>query len=98
MNELSLQQCLQQIENKLGWGSSADWLNQDFQLLSDRIFEETRVRLSITTLKRVWGKVNYDSVPSISTLNTLALFLGYENWSAYRTNNPGQGTREAAEK
>ena len=84
MNELSLQQCLQQIEEKLGWGSSADWLNQDFQLLSDRIFEETRVRLSITTLKRVWGKVNYDSVPSISTLNALALFLGYENWSSYR--------------
>lgn len=84
MNELSLQQCLAQIEEKLGWGSSTDWLNQDFQLLSDRIFEETRVRLSITTLKRVWGKVNYDSVPSISTLNALALFLGYENWSSYR--------------
>lgn len=84
MNELSLQQCLQQIESKLGWGASTDWLNQDFQLLSDRIFEETRIRLSITTLKRVWGKVNYDSVPSISTLNALALFLGYENWSAYR--------------
>ena len=84
MNELSLRECLEQIEAKLGWGSPADWLNQDFQLLSDRIFEETKVRLSITTLKRVWGKVSYNSAPSISTLNTLALFLGYENWSSFR--------------
>lgn len=84
MNETCLQECLVMIEKKLGWGSSDNWLNQDFQLLSDRIFEETRVRLSITTLKRIWGKVNYDSAPSISTLNTLALFLGHENWSTFR--------------
>jgi hypothetical protein len=87
MNELCLKECLLQIEAKLGWGASKDWLNQDFQLLSDRIFEETKVRLSITTLKRVWGKVNYDSAPSISTLNTLALFLGHENWSSFKQAN-----------
>ncbi len=90
MNELSLQQCLARIEEKLGWGSSKDWLNQDFQLLSDRIFDETRVRLSITTLKRVWGKVNYDSAPSISTLNALALFLGFKTWSSFRQTVPVQ--------
>lgn len=87
MNELCLQECLLLIEAKLGWGSSKDWLNQDFQLLSDRLFEETRVRLSITTLKRVWGKVSYNSAPSISTLNALALFLGHENWSTFKQKN-----------
>ncbi|GAB5525368.1 MAG: hypothetical protein Roseis2KO_32400 [Roseivirga sp.] len=87
MNELCLQECLLLIEEKLGWGPSKDWLNQDFQLLSDQIFEETRVRLSITTLKRVWGKVSYNSAPSISTLNTLALFLGHENWSTFKQQN-----------
>ena len=30
--------------------------------------------------KRVWGKVNYNSAPSISTLNTLAQFAGFQNW------------------
>ncbi|KYG82793.1 hypothetical protein [Roseivirga echinicomitans] len=84
MNKQCLQKCLHLIEEKLGWGSSSEWLNQEFQLLSDRIFEETRVRLSISTLKRVWGRVNYDSEPSISTLNTLALFIGYENWNALK--------------
>ncbi len=95
MNELCLQDCLLLIEKKLNWGSSKDWLNQDFQLLSDRIFEETRVRLSITTLKRVWGKVSYNSAPSISTLNTLALFLGHENWSTFKQNHqPAQKHKE----
>lgn len=87
MNELCLQECLLLIEAQLGWGASKDWMNQDFQLLSDQIFEKTRVRLSITTLKRVWGKVNYTSAPSISTLNTLALFLGHENWSTFKQNH-----------
>lgn len=95
MNELCLQECLLLIEKKLNWGSSKDWLNQDFQLLSDQIFEETRIRLSITTLKRVWGKVNYNSAPSISTLNTLALFLGHENWSTFKQNHqPAPKVRE----
>ncbi|PIQ48404.1 MAG: hypothetical protein COW03_10280 [Cytophagales bacterium CG12_big_fil_rev_8_21_14_0_65_40_12] len=84
MNKQCLQECLRLIEEKLKWGPSNEWLNQEFQLLSYRIFEETRVRLSITTLKRVWGRVNYESDPSISTLNTLALFIGYENWNGLK--------------
>lgn len=81
MNHELLKYCLLKIEQKLNWASSELWLNQDFELLSERIFEETNVKLSITTLKRVWGKVNYASEPSISTLNALAKFINYENWS-----------------
>lgn len=81
MNHELLKYCLLHIERKLNWASSDLWLNQDFELLSERIFDETGVKLSITTLKRVWGKVNYASEPSISTLNALAKFIGYENWS-----------------
>jgi hypothetical protein len=81
MNRELLKYCLQRIEQKLAWTSNDLWLNQDFELLSERIFEETGVKLSITTLKRVWGKVNYTSEPSISTLNALAKFIGYGNWS-----------------
>jgi len=81
MNRELLKYCLQKIEEKLGWVTNDLWQNQDFDLLSNQIFEETGVKLSITTLKRVWGKVSYASEPSISTLNTLAKFIGYENWS-----------------
>lgn len=87
MNRELLKYCLQRIEQKLGWVSNDLWLNQDFELLSERIFEETGVKLSITTLKRVWGKVNYNSEPSISTLNALAKFIGYGNWSELKNGN-----------
>ena len=40
--------------------------------------------MSATTLKRVWGKVNYTNAPSISTLNTLNQFAGYTNWRDFK--------------
>ncbi|WP_119080539.1 hypothetical protein [Chitinophaga alhagiae] len=86
-----LQQCCTLIEQKLDWGSSEHWQNQDFDALSTRIFEETQVVLSVSTLKRVWGKVKYESLPSATTLNTLAVFAGYENWRAFRQQVAGNG-------
>jgi hypothetical protein len=76
--------CKRLIEEKLGWGSSELWTNQDFDQLSEKIFEVTGVALSQTTLKRIWGKVKYDSAPTVTTLNTLATFIGFENWRDFR--------------
>lgn len=72
-----------QSEETLGWGNSELWSNADFERLSELIFEKTSVNLSISTLKRVWGKVRYDSIPTTTTLNTLARFAGYESWRSY---------------
>ncbi len=72
-------------EDHLGWGSSSEWTNQDFEKLGELIFEKTGVRLSASTLKRVWGKVKYESAPTLTTLNTLAQFSGYENWRNFRS-------------
>ena len=79
-----VQQCLLEIENRLDWGSSDSWHNDVFIELSEHIQKETQVNLSTTTLKRVWGKVKYQNAPSISTLNTLSKFAGYENWRAFK--------------
>lgn len=62
----------------------------DFEKLSEIILEETGVRLSVTTLKRVWGKVKYTSKPTSTTLDTLAAFNGFQSWREY-------AHREAAE-
>ncbi len=72
------------IAARLGWGDSKDWLNQDFINLSEKIFEKTGVSLSHQTLKRLWGKVKYESLPNTHTLNTLAQYLDYENWLEFR--------------
>jgi hypothetical protein len=76
--------CLFQIEEKLGWGNSGEWHSEVFEELSEAIQQETQVLLSATTLKRVWGKVNYDSAPSITTLNALSQFAGYANWRDFK--------------
>lgn len=74
-----------QSEQQLGWGASKQWNNQDFETLSERILEKTGVALSVTTLKRVWGRVKYDSSPTPTTLNTLAQFSGYESWRSFKS-------------
>jgi hypothetical protein len=78
-----IEQCRRLIEEKLGWGTSGTWQNADFENLSVAIFEETNSMISNSTLKRIWGKVRYDSKPNLATLNVLAQFIGYENWRAF---------------
>lgn len=80
-----VKKCLIDIEQKLDWGKSSTWHNEVFEELSELIHESTHILLSDTTLKRVWGRVNYDGAPSISTLNALSNFLGYANWREYKT-------------
>jgi len=79
-----VKKCLQRIEEILNWGPSAEWHNDVFVELSERIQQRTQVLLSPTTLKRVWGRVHYKSAPSITTLNTLARFAGYQNWRDFK--------------
>jgi hypothetical protein len=81
-----LEKCRARIEAQLEWGSSDKWTSQDYHLLSEKIKEATHVTLSVATLKRIWGKVRYESKPTITTLNTLAHYLGYENWRGFRLN------------
>lgn len=81
-----IEKCRELIEEKLSWGNGNDWQNQDFENLSERIFEKTKISLSSSTLKRIWGKVNYNSSPNISTLNALAQFIDYENWRSFTSN------------
>lgn len=76
----NLEKCKKAIENKLNWGSSAAWLNYDFERLNEQIFVETNVQISVSTLKRIFGKASYNSSPSLTTLNTLAQFIGFANW------------------
>jgi len=79
--------CRKQIEQSLKWGDSEAWSNDDFEHLSEKIFDKTRVQLSISTLKRIWGKVRYENFPTTGTLNALAGFLGYESWREFRQEN-----------
>ncbi len=81
--DLLIERCRRLIEEKLGWGDSKAWDTSDYEQLSHKIQGVTGVSLSVATLKRIWGRVRYDSRPTATTLNTLARYLGYENWRAF---------------
>jgi hypothetical protein len=82
-----LSKAKQLIEEKIQWGDSSDWTNQDFVALSEKIQEQLNIPLSHVTLKRIWGKVKYESLPNTHTLNTLVQFVGYENWREFKIKN-----------
>ena len=75
------------MEAHLQWGESSVWNNYDFEKLSEQIVEKTGVSLSVSTLKRIFGKVSYKSEPSMTTLNALAQFLDYEDWRDFLVKN-----------
>lgn len=92
--QVHIKACLHEIETRLNWGSPAHWANADFEKLADLIAAKTGVQLSVSTLKRIWGKVSYNNAPSLTTLDTLAAFLDHANWRAYQQQfrppaNPG---------
>jgi hypothetical protein len=92
--EFLIEKTIKLYESNTGWGDSDEWTSQDFVILSEKIQERTGVALSYITLKRVWGKVKYDSLPSAHTLDTLVQFLGYENWRDFKSQN-GNGMASA---
>lgn len=75
------------IEDKLGWGKGDTWSNKDFEELSERILSTTNKRLSVTTLKRIWGRTEWVANPSMATLDILSEFIKYENWRAFVQSN-----------
>lgn len=83
MNTSELKQLLIIIEQQLDWGEAAKWQSKDFENLNQLILEKTKVSLSASTLRRLWGRVEYNHLPSATTLDTLARFAGFENWRAF---------------
>ena len=72
-----------EIEKQLNWGHSSSWGNYDFEKLSEQMADKTSVLLSVTTLKRIFGKANYQSEPSMTTLNALAKFAGHADFREF---------------
>jgi len=96
MKEDATRRLLLLIEEQLGWGDSANWPSRDFEKLNILIQEKTKISLSASTLRRVWGKVDYNNQPSVTTLDTLAQFTGYENWRSFCSSGKTTSIRPAS--
>jgi len=87
MSDSAVVKLLLIIEQQLDWGDAANWQSKDFENLNELIFDKTKVSLSASTLRRVWGRVEYNHYPSGTTLDTLSRFAGYESWRNFLKQN-----------
>lgn len=80
--------CLIKIEGryfpeKKGEGKTLS--QRDFEFLIERIEEKSGVKVSLSTMKRLWKK-DYEYQPHLHTLNALAGLLDFEDWYAFTAN------------
>src|SRR5258708_29703187 len=96
MNSSDIKHLLTIIEQQLDWGDASNWQSKDFELLNELILEQTKVSLSASTLRRIWGRVEYNHLPSGTTLDTLSRFAGFENWRGFTKHNSSKGSATSA--
>lgn len=80
MTQEQLQQLLRAVEQAMGEPMATP---RDFEALSQRLDKRLGERLSVSTLKRLWGYVNNGFTPSRHTVDVLARFLGYAGWQQF---------------
>ena len=70
---------LMQVEARFGSVTRST----DFVNLSEAIEDTTSELLSASTLKRLWGYVNYLSSPRLYTLDVLCRYVGYSDFGSF---------------
>ena len=80
MNKQELELILRFVEKKLAHGKRKSWKNKDFEKLSFIIHRQTKVLISVATLKRLFGKVKTDRsyTPQPATIEALKLFCDFD--------------------
>ena len=89
-----IEECKRLIEEKFHFihGSAPDkngngsLRQRDLEYLADSIEEHSGIKLSLSTLKRLWKK-DYDQTPHPSTLDALVSLLGYKSWQDFKLNH-----------
>lgn len=77
------------VEKKFALGTGDGRLKQrDLAYLGDLIEEKSRVRLSISTLKRLWRN-DLQQIPHPSTLDALVSILDFKDWQDFKKQNAG---------
>ncbi|WP_293312612.1 hypothetical protein [Pedobacter sp. UBA5917] len=81
----ALDACCKTIIQKIGPANIEDWRVSDYNRLSSMLGKQTKVYLSINTLKRLFGQLKTPQryFPQKATRDALAQFIGYRDWQEY---------------
>jgi transcriptional regulator with XRE-family HTH domain len=89
-----------QIEEKKGGEKLEQWRYTQFKVLAEDIAEASGIKISHTTLIRIFKKKSPGNTPQLSTLEALVIYLGYENLEGFTQKNEQkkfkQGTQAVA--
>lgn len=71
---------IQCCQNRFNHGDIANWKHGDFLELSNEIYSETEVNISVNTLKRIFGKITVedDYLPQQATIDALKKYGRYD--------------------
>ena len=76
--------CKRLIEEKFHFENGNGSLRQrDLEYLANSIEESSGIKLSLSTLKRLWKK-DHEQLPHPSTLDALVSILGYKSWQDFK--------------
>lgn len=83
MQDEALEKCKEEILLKLGKKPNEKWMGRELKVLADDIFQKSGIKLSVNTLKRIFGIIEYQGNPSLSTKDALAQYLDYVDWEDF---------------
>lgn len=86
MEKLTYIKLCKAIEETIGHSITTP---KDFEQLADRIFSHQHTAISPSTLKRLWGYAGQECHPRLLTLDILARFIGYKDFSSFEKARPG---------
>lgn len=76
--------CLDEICVKMGYADRSKISQRDLEHLCYLIEENTKIVISLSTLKRVFIE-KFERLPQLATLDALTKFLGYSGWQDFKT-------------
>lgn len=75
--------CLEELCTKMGYADRTNISRSDFEHLCYLIEEETRVVISVSTMKRVFNE-KFERLPQLYTLDALTKYIGYSGWQEFK--------------
>lgn len=80
-----LDHCCRLVSEIFGKPDIASWTNGDYVQLGYILYKKTRVQISPSTLKRIFGKIKTDEryFPQKATRDALAQYAGFKNWEHF---------------
>ncbi|REA64412.1 hypothetical protein DSL64_02345 [Dyadobacter luteus] len=92
----SLDHCCRLVSELYGKPGIAHWTNSDYVQLGYILYKKTKVQISPSTLKRIFGKTKTGEryFPQKATRDALAHYLGFKDWEHFTYSSPFPGITE----